>query len=219
LIESYEYRLLVKDKITRSNWEAVLSERQQEYASNDAHAGFTLYKKLELLLPLLPTPPERGWYSFDAINGRLCRQDNTQWHAENPNYDPGPSPPPRPPREVKASMIINAESNGEPSASKARNASNGRKRKRNYLASTSQPSAGRASDSTQQQQPRGLGTYGYNPQPLPKNSGQTFSQHRPTGAQGTSSAQRRVPSSNIGNGLGQSIEQAQTDRRRPRRRP
>lgn len=30
LIESYEYRLLIKDKITRSNWEAILNERQQE---------------------------------------------------------------------------------------------------------------------------------------------------------------------------------------------
>ena len=30
LIESYEYRILVKGKITRSNWEAVLNKMQQE---------------------------------------------------------------------------------------------------------------------------------------------------------------------------------------------
>jgi hypothetical protein len=30
LIEIYEYRILVKGKITRSNWEAVLNEKQQE---------------------------------------------------------------------------------------------------------------------------------------------------------------------------------------------
>ena len=245
LTESYEYRLLVKGKITRSNWEALLNERQQECqyhlfflrmnlttaldASNDAHAGFSLYKRLELLLPLLPTPPERGWYSFDAVNGRLCRQDGTQWYAENPNYDPGPPPPPKLPREVKASMIIttesNAENNGEqPSATKAHKNENRfqrRRRDRNYLAplSTSQqPPVGSASGSTQQLlQPRDHGNE-HNPQPLPKNSGNTISQHRPTGAQGASSTQRRVPSSNIRN------EQTQTDnngypRRRTHRRP
>ena len=250
LIESYEYRLLVKGKITRSNWEAVLNERQQECqyqilflvnrhelghfadASNDAHAGFSLYRRFKMLLPLLPTPPQRGWYSFDAINGRLCRQDGTQWYAENPNYDPGPPPPPRLPREIKASMIIttkpnaDSENNGEqlePSATKANKNENRfqrRRRDRNYLAplSTSQqPPAGSASGSTQQLQPRDHGNE-HNPQPLPKNSGNTISQHRPTGAQGASSTQRREPSSNIRN------EQAQTDnngypRRRTRRRP
>ena len=30
LIESYEYRLLDKGRITRSNWEAILSDPQQE---------------------------------------------------------------------------------------------------------------------------------------------------------------------------------------------
>lgn len=30
LIESYDYRILVKGRITRSNWEAILNERQQE---------------------------------------------------------------------------------------------------------------------------------------------------------------------------------------------
>lgn len=182
-------------------------------------------------MPLLPTPPERAWYSFNAVNGRLCQQDGTQWHAENPNYDPGPLPPPRLPKEVKASMIItadsNAESNGEPSAKKVRKNEDRfqrRKPERNYLALAilQQSSGGRAPGSTLQLQPRGHGTYEHNPQPLPRNSGHTLSQHRPTGAQGASSAQRRVPSSNIRNDLGQSIEQTQIDKgypRRPRRRP
>jgi len=159
-------------------------------------------------LPLLPTPPEREWYSFDAVNGQLCRQDGSQWYAENPNYDPGPPPPPRLPREIKASMIITEESNGEPSGSKARKneyRSHRRKPERNYLASLStsqQVSAGRDSGFTQQLQTRTHGTYEHNPQPLPKNSGNTISQHRPTGVQGASSAQRRVPSSNIRSSLG-----------------
>ena len=194
-------------------------------ASNDAHAGFSLYRKLGLLLPLLPTPPERRWYSFDAVNGRLCQQDGTQWHAENPNYDPGPPPPPRLPKEVKASMIINAESNAElePSTTKEHKKENRfqrRKRARDNLAlSTSQQSsAGGVSGSTQQLQSRDHGTNEHNPQPLPKNSGNTIvSQHRPTGAQGASSTQCRVASSNIRN------EQTQINNgyptRRPRRRP
>jgi len=220
LVESYEYRILVKGKITRSNWEAILNERQQEYASNDAHAGFSLYTQLEKLLPLLPTLPERGWYAFDAVNGQLSQQDGTQWNAENPNYDPGPAPPPRLPREVKASMIITAESNAEsnkeiePSATKARKTENRFQRRRwdrnHFAPSTSQQhSAGSASGSTQQL-PRGRGTYEHNPQHLPKNSGNTVvSQHRPTGAQSSST-------SNIRN------ERAQIDigyPRRPHRRP
>jgi len=224
LTESYEYRILVKGKITRSNWEAILNERQQEYASNDAHAGFSLYNKLEMLMSSLPTLPERVWYAFDAVNGWLCKKDGTQWLAENPNYDPGPPPPPRLPREVKASMIITAESNAElnkelePSATKARKNENRYQRRRRdrsplaLLSTSQQPSGGNPSGSTQQSQPRSRGTYEHNPQPSPRNSGNTVSQHRPTGAQGASSTQCRVPSSNIRN------ERPQIDNGYPRRR-
>jgi hypothetical protein len=170
-----------------------------------------------MLLPLLLTPPERGWYSFDAVNGRLCRQNGTQWHAENPNYDPGPPPPPRLPREVKASMITNPESNAEsngPSATEAHKNENRfqrPKRERN-ISTSQQPSAGNASGSTQQLQPRGRGTYEHNPQRLPKKYGNTVSQHRPAGAQGASSTQYRVSSSNIRS------EQAHINNGYPKRR-
>ena len=124
-------------------------------------------------------------------------------------------------------MIITADSNGEPSVKKPRKHEDRfqrRKPERNYsaLPTSQQSSAGRASGSTQQLQPRGHGTYEHNPQPLPKNSGHTLSQHRPTGAQGASFAQCRVPSSNIRNDWSQSIEQTQTDKGYPshtRRRP
>ncbi|TFK20141.1 ribonuclease H-like protein [Coprinopsis marcescibilis] len=46
LVEVYHYRLLEKGKIRRSNWEAVLDESMQNYAANDAHAGYTLYQHL-----------------------------------------------------------------------------------------------------------------------------------------------------------------------------
>lgn len=244
LIESYEYRILVKGKITRSNWEAVLSEMQQECwhqfiyfrhefnhpadASNDAHAGFTLYRKFGTLLPLLPTPPDREWYSFDLVDGQLYKQDGTQWQAENPNYDPGPLPPPKLPKEVKASMII-TESNGDTSNNE--NRFQRRKARRNSKPdqthlplSTSQQSSAVASGSTQQLRPQGQRSYEYNPQYFPKNSGQIISQHRPTGAHAGSSAQCRLGiSSNIRNDRGQSTEQVQnTDRgypKHPRRRP
>jgi len=230
LIESYEYRILVKGKITRSNWEAVLSKMQQEYASNDAHAGFSLYRKFETLLPLLPTPPDRGWYAFDVIDGQLCQQDGTQWHAENPNYDPGPLPPPRLPREVKASMIITAESNGEPPATKTRKDRyqhrKSRKPEQNYFApSTSQQSSAIVSGSTQQLRPQGRRTYEHKSQSLPQNSEHIIPQYRPTGAHDAFSAQYRVgttpssPSSNIRNDRGHTTKQAQGYPERSRRPP
>ena len=182
------------------------------------------------LLPLLPTPANRWWYSFNAIDGQLCQQDGTQWHAENPNYDPGPPPPPRLPREVKASMVITPESNGESSLTTARKSENrfqrrkSRKEEQNHLApSTTQQSSAVTSGSTQQLRLQGQRTYAHNPQSFSQNSGHIISQHRPTGG----SAQRLVgttpssPSSNIRNGRGQSTDQAQTDKGYPwhRRRP
>jgi hypothetical protein len=220
LIESYEYRILVKGKITRSNWEAVLGEMQQEYASDDAHAGFTLYRILGTLLPLLPTPPDREWYSFDLVDGQLCKQDGTQWHPENPNYDPGPLPPPKLPREVKASMIITAESNVDPSATKTHHNENRfQRRKARKPQPTSQQSSAVASGSTQQLRAQGQRTNEYNPQYFPKNSGQIISQHRPTGAHGGSAAQFRPSpsSSDIRNDRGQSTEQVRTDKGYPKR--
>ncbi|KAF8203229.1 ribonuclease H-like domain-containing protein [Pholiota molesta] len=101
LIETYEYRLLGKGKVTRSNWEADLDPLQIEYASNDAHAGYTLYRKLDSMKAALPSPPEHTWFSFNMISGQLLDAQGFAWHPVNPNYDPGPSPPPRPPREPR----------------------------------------------------------------------------------------------------------------------
>ncbi|PPQ90406.1 hypothetical protein CVT25_014924 [Psilocybe cyanescens] len=112
LIESYEFRLLPKGKTTRSNWEAILDDRQLEYASNDAHAGYILYKKLEGMIPLLQDPPESVWYSFNLVSGRLLNSDGFSWHAHNPNYDPGP-PPPRVPREPRSADNQDAESHNK----------------------------------------------------------------------------------------------------------
>ena len=122
-------------------------------------------------------------------------------------------------------MIINTESNAEskelePSATKARKTENRfqrRRRDRNQLplSTSQQPSVGSPSESTQQPQHQGHCTY--NPQSLPKNSGNTVSQHRATGAQDASSTpyRYRVASSpNIRN------DQARIDNsyRRPHRR-
>ncbi|KAH7923987.1 ribonuclease H-like protein, partial [Leucogyrophana mollusca] len=46
LLETYENRSLAKGKVTRSNWELNLSPIQQEYAANDAHAGYVIYTRL-----------------------------------------------------------------------------------------------------------------------------------------------------------------------------
>jgi len=226
LTESYEYRLLEKGKITRSNWEATLSELQQEYAGNDAHAGFTLYRKLETLLPLLPTPPKSVWYSFDVVNGQLCQRDGTQWHPFNPNYDPGPPPPPRLPREVKASMIITTESNGEASSATKGGRKDHRfqpnrfrKPQQNLLSTSQQSSAVGTSGSTQQPRSQRQCTHQRNSQSTSKNSGHTPSQHQQRSAP---PAQWRVGtttsslSPNFRHGWGQSTEQAEGEKGYPK---
>ncbi|KAJ7102264.1 ribonuclease H-like domain-containing protein [Mycena belliarum] len=96
LVAVYEDRLMVKGKITRSNWENYLNLDQQEYASNDGHAGYALYMKLSGMLPAMPNPPNSTCYTFNSIRGRLCESSGLTWAPFNPDYDPGPPPPPRP---------------------------------------------------------------------------------------------------------------------------
>ncbi|KAF7437115.1 hypothetical protein PC9H_003949 [Pleurotus ostreatus] len=100
LIEEYEDETLQKGRITRSNWEAVLSPAQQIYAANDAHAGLTLYNRLGAMARGIDTL-KPVYYTFDCVRGRLCEPSGAQWYAWNPNYDPGPPPPPRPPKPPK----------------------------------------------------------------------------------------------------------------------
>ncbi|PPQ63518.1 hypothetical protein CVT24_004746 [Panaeolus cyanescens] len=112
LVESYEYLLLEKGRITRSNWEASLIPAQIEYACNDAHAAFILHQRFENMKSLLPAPPNPKWFSFNLISGRLCNPDGTDWYPYNPLYKAGPPPPPRIPKELKPTDDVN-----EPSAS------------------------------------------------------------------------------------------------------
>jgi len=119
LIACYEWRSLVKGRISRSDWAAVLNSKQQECeistyllsiiltfflgpdAGNDAHAGYTLYKKFEAMMPLMPSLPKAAWYSFNVHRGNLCTDDERLWVPENPAYDPGPLPEPRPLTEAQ----------------------------------------------------------------------------------------------------------------------
>ncbi|KAF7339954.1 Werner Syndrome-like exonuclease [Mycena venus] len=96
LIATYEDRLLIKGKVTRSNWENFLDSEQREYASNDGHAGYTLYTKLSPMISSLEKPPHPSCYTFDAIRGGLCEPSGLTWIPFNPDYDPGPPPPPKP---------------------------------------------------------------------------------------------------------------------------
>ncbi|KAJ7785958.1 ribonuclease H-like domain-containing protein [Mycena metata] len=96
LIAAYEDRHLPKDKITRSNWENPLNLEQREYASNDGHAGYTLYTRLQLMVRAMDDPPNPRCYTFDVVRGRLCESSGMTWAPFNPDYDPGPPPPPRP---------------------------------------------------------------------------------------------------------------------------
>ena len=49
----------------------------------------------------MPSPPDVTWYSFSIFNGNLCDGQGVPWEAKNPNYDPGPPPPPRDPIEAQ----------------------------------------------------------------------------------------------------------------------
>ncbi|KZS95636.1 ribonuclease H-like protein, partial [Sistotremastrum niveocremeum HHB9708] len=53
LAQEYLSLQLVKDKTSRSNWEKVLTQRQIEYAANDAAVAVAIYSKLDLLLNAL----------------------------------------------------------------------------------------------------------------------------------------------------------------------
>ncbi|KAH9921460.1 ribonuclease H-like domain-containing protein, partial [Fomitopsis serialis] len=57
LCEAYEELSLVKGKITRSNWELMLSEAQQEYAANDSHSGYALYRRLAAMANAMSSAP------------------------------------------------------------------------------------------------------------------------------------------------------------------
>ncbi|KAJ7169533.1 ribonuclease H-like domain-containing protein [Mycena filopes] len=91
LIAAYEDRLLQKGRITRSNWENRLDTEQREYASN----GLALYTRLHLMLTAMDNPPNPNCYTFDAVRGRLCEPSGIAWVPYNPDYDPGPPPPPK----------------------------------------------------------------------------------------------------------------------------
>ncbi|KAF4605493.1 hypothetical protein EYR40_004277 [Pleurotus pulmonarius] len=88
LIEEYEDETLQKGKITRSNWEAILSTAQQLYAANDAHAGLTLYNRLGAMARSIDTL-KPVYYTFDCVRGRLCEPSGAQWRVDR--VDTGPT--------------------------------------------------------------------------------------------------------------------------------
>lgn len=102
LVEAYQDRLLLKERISRSDWESVLNSAQREYASNDAHAGYVIYNTLLMKAQLMTTIPKPVYYTFDAVRGRLCEPSGMYWCAFNPEYDPGP--PSKRPKEGERNM-------------------------------------------------------------------------------------------------------------------
>jgi len=94
LTEAYEGLLLPKGSTRLSNWESVLRDGQQEYASNDAHAAFVVYARLMKMAKSMEVPPKPVYYTFNAVNGSLCGPSGMPWSPFNPNYDPSPLPSP-----------------------------------------------------------------------------------------------------------------------------
>ncbi|EKM60759.1 uncharacterized protein PHACADRAFT_48952, partial [Phanerochaete carnosa HHB-10118-sp] len=105
LCETYEELSLTKGKITRSNWEAVLSEAQVQYAANDCHSGLTIFKRLFPMTLTMNPLPLPSFYSFDLYKGLTyvpsIDDPHTLWRPYNPFYDAGPPPEPKPPKEKK----------------------------------------------------------------------------------------------------------------------
>ncbi|KAF9243872.1 ribonuclease H-like domain-containing protein [Melanogaster broomeanus] len=100
LLETYETATLAKGKGQRSNWELPLTEQQQEYAANDAHAGYVIYSRLYAMAQAMDPIPLSTYYSFSVINGFLFDHLGVSpWQAQNPFYDPGPPPPPKEPKD------------------------------------------------------------------------------------------------------------------------
>ncbi|KAH8086648.1 ribonuclease H-like domain-containing protein [Cristinia sonorae] len=100
LCEVYFGQSLAKGKVQRSNWESLLSAKQQEYAANDCHSGWALYQHLSAMIPVMTELPLPSFYSFDLTNG-MAFQPSTSlipvstrvlWNPHNPFYDPGPPP-------------------------------------------------------------------------------------------------------------------------------
>ncbi|KZV76925.1 ribonuclease H-like protein [Peniophora sp. CONT] len=86
LTETYLERGLQKGRISRSDWQAQLSEAQQNYAANDAHAGLMIWKALMQRAEAMTPVPDPDWYSF-SLRGGVLRDDNDRpWFPFNPNY-------------------------------------------------------------------------------------------------------------------------------------
>ncbi|KAG6910591.1 hypothetical protein DXG01_009542 [Tephrocybe rancida] len=122
LIENYEKLALPKGRISRSNWEGVLSNKEVDYAGNDAHAGFLLYQRLWVMANLVDKVPKPVYYSFNFVRGNFCEPSGMHWNCHNPDYDPGPPPPPKPlkpptARDVRRAAARAVASSGTPSGS------------------------------------------------------------------------------------------------------
>lgn len=73
-------------------------------AANDCHAGFMICSELNRRLPGMNPTPLQVYYTFDFLYGYLYEpslpnQQGRLWHPHNPNYDPGPPPEPKPPKD------------------------------------------------------------------------------------------------------------------------
>lgn len=47
------------------------------------------------MLSSMESTPEPSWYTCNILSGFLCTPAGLPWTPENPNYDPGPQPPPK----------------------------------------------------------------------------------------------------------------------------
>ncbi|OCH92730.1 hypothetical protein OBBRIDRAFT_833249 [Obba rivulosa] len=98
LTEKYVKCTLDKGKVTTSNWELTLDHKMQQYAANDSHVSYVIYKELaEMLRSMDPAPP-LGSYSFSTVEGVYVTLDSDadKWKPLNPLYNAGPPPPPTP---------------------------------------------------------------------------------------------------------------------------
>ncbi|THH19391.1 hypothetical protein EW146_g1738 [Bondarzewia mesenterica] len=95
-VSFYQHRTLDKGPVRTSNWEAVLSREQMEYAANDAHCALLMYKKILSIARSSNRPLSPSEYTTDlAVELGIEREVPAPFSEEiTPSNTELPPPPP-----------------------------------------------------------------------------------------------------------------------------
>ncbi|THH15197.1 hypothetical protein EW146_g5249 [Bondarzewia mesenterica] len=109
----YQDRTLDKGPVRMSNWEAVLSREQMEYAANDAHCALLIYKKILSIARSSRRPLRPSEYTTDiAVALGIKREAPAPFSEEitPSNTEPAPPPPSAQPIQEQADTLTSTRS-------------------------------------------------------------------------------------------------------------